>query len=134
VRRPGGTFVSFDPPDSTLTAPTSINDVGAITGLYIVANGRAFGFVRDPQGKFTSLDPGFNTQPASISNEGAITGFYYDIDRTNFHGFVRSPDGTITSFVPPFCNSTSTEPASINDEGVITGTCAPLLAPLSIVG
>ena len=55
-----------------------------------------------------------------------------DVEHTP--GFVRSPDGTITSFVPPFCNSTSTEPASINDEGVITGTCAPLLAPLSIVG
>ena len=78
--------------------------------------------MRDPNGKFTSFDPGFNTQPTSINNEGAITGSYQDIDQIHSHGFVRSPDGTITLFDDaPFCTSF---PTSINDHGVITGTCA----------
>jgi hypothetical protein len=95
---PGGTIVSFDPPDAILTLPTSINDAGAITGLYIVANGRALGFVRDPHGKFTSFDPGPDTFPKSINDEGAITGYSAsDLGESNPHGFVRSPDGTINS-------------------------------------
>src|SRR5215467_1924109 len=35
-----------------------------------IANGRTFGFVRDPDGKFTSFDPGANTFPHSINNKG----------------------------------------------------------------
>jgi hypothetical protein len=69
-------IVSFDFPESTATAPASINDLGAITGQYFAANGREFGFVRDPHGKFASFDPGFNTSPTSINSEGAITGFF----------------------------------------------------------
>ena len=106
----------YAPPD------ISINDAGVITGQYRKANGRNFGFVRHPNGKFTSFDPGFNTQPTSINNKGASTGSYQDIDLTHFHGFVRSPDGTITLFDDAsFCTS---GPTSINDQGVITASCA----------
>jgi hypothetical protein len=125
VRRPGGKIVSFNPPESLGTFPVSINDAGAITGSYIVPGGRIFGLVRDPQGKFTSFDPGaLTTQPtmrSGINNEGAITGTYAGV---GVHGFVRSPDGTITSFdAPTFCMETQANPTSINDEGVITGLC-----------
>jgi hypothetical protein len=124
LRRPGGTIISFDVPGSTGTLSFSINDMGAITGSYTSANGRQFGFVRDPHGKFTSFDPGFNTSATSINNEGAITGSISDPNQNNLHGFVRSSEGTIGRFDPPFClGFEDTVPTSINDEGVITGSC-----------
>jgi hypothetical protein len=126
LRRPGGEIVSFDVSGSLATGAVSINDTGAITGAYMIANGRAFGSVRDPHGKFTSFDPSPNTFPTSINNEGAITGFYLDINSNFSHFFLRSPEGTITSFVPPFCQTfaSGSGPLSINDEGVISGNCS----------
>jgi len=139
VRRPGGEIVSFDAPGSTGTFPASINNAGAITGYYTVANGRAFGFVRHPDGKFTSFDPGANTFPRSINNKGVITGSYTNDAGT--HGFVRAPDGAVTSFdpFPGGCNPffkplPSTNPTSINDDGVITGWCQPQLEGIFILG
>ena len=123
VRRPGGEIVSFDVPESTGTIATSINDVGAIAGSYIAANGLSFGFVRDRLGKFTSFDiPGLqsNIQVTSINNEGAITGLGFVIAARSL-AFVRSPDGTITFTNPGGCLLYVT--LSINDEGVITGSC-----------
>jgi hypothetical protein len=130
VRRPGGEIVSFNALGNAATEASSINDAGTITGFYLFYP-RYFGFVRDPQGKFTPFDPGLKTFPTSINDEGAITGVYTDIDDGNEHGFVRSPDGTIDSFIPPFCSSVFGNTSvfglpSINDEGVITGTCTSL--------
>jgi hypothetical protein len=112
-----------------------INNAGAITGVYTVANGRQFGFVRDPQGKFTSFDPDTFTFASSINNEGAITGTYAKVNLVNSHGFVRSPEGTITSFDPPFCLAGSnTIPRSINDKGVTTGDCTGATPLFPLVG
>jgi hypothetical protein len=71
------------------------------------------GFVRAPDGTFTSFDPtgSTGTQPQSINYYGAITGTY------NCAGFVRAPNGTITSFHAGYC----TTPLSINSSGAITG-------------
>jgi hypothetical protein len=118
------TYVQFSVGSANFA--TGINEKGEIVGYYGDIQpipGHFQGFVRDPNGKLTSFDPGFDTVMASINNKGAITGAYADITESHTQGFVRSPDGTITSFVPPFCNSTSTNPTSINDEGVITGSC-----------
>ena len=121
-----------------------INYPGAITGFYTVANGRTFGFVRDPHGQFTSFDTGANTFPRSINNLGAITGSYTDSSGT--HGFVRSPEGSVTSFDPPrelrFCPNLAqfpsfappTIPTGINDDGVITGYCQTGLIPVEVPG
>jgi hypothetical protein len=128
VRRPGGEIVSFDAPHvPLLTSVAGINDAGVITG----SSGFGptfFGFVRDPDGKFTQFAPGPITEPSSINNKGAITGSVGS-SRTPFSGFVRSPEETITRFDPPFCLSNdlgatvNDSPTSINDEGVITGYC-----------
>jgi len=126
VRRPSGTFVSFDVPASTQTSPLSINNAGAVTGFANGTNGLFFGFVRDPQGKFTSFNPGFYTFPRSINNEGAIAGYFQPTNGAPYSGFVRSPGGTITSFIPPFCAGSIQVGAvfvSSNDKGVATGYC-----------
>jgi hypothetical protein len=50
VRNPHGTITSFDPPKSTFTSPTSINDGGAIAGYYFTSAGQGpgVGFIRVP--------------------------------------------------------------------------------------
>jgi hypothetical protein len=71
VRRPGGTFETFDVPGTlvtvlpeiffpftSLTAASSINDQGVITGSYSDSSG-LHGFVRSSEGMITSFDPPF---------------------------------------------------------------------------
>jgi len=71
--------------------PNSINAAGVIAGNYYGC-GAEHGFVRDRDGKLTTLDPpgSTSTQPTSINDTGAITGFYADA-RGVTHGFLRSP-------------------------------------------
>jgi hypothetical protein len=111
VRRPEGTFESFDVPGSfeittlpgsLLTAASSINDAGAITGSYSDNSG-SHGFVRSPEGMITSFDPptvtscslpfaGFAAFTTSINQEGVITGWCVTRAISNFFaGFARFP-------------------------------------------
>src|SRR5271165_985838 len=64
-----------------------INNSGAITGYYLDANNVYHGFLRSPDGKYTTFDaPGADTMagdfngtlPNGINDAGAITGVYYD--------------------------------------------------------
>jgi hypothetical protein len=108
VRDAGGTVTTIRVPNFFffLTQPSSINDVGAITGNYVrdllLDNS---GFVRDPQGNITSFDPpgSLSTTPSSINAGGVITG-YYVLNGT--HGFLRYADGSIISFDLPGSTST----------------------------
>jgi hypothetical protein len=104
-----------------------INNWGAITGYYLDTNNVFHGFVRSPEGKFTSFEapgadttPGnFNgTNPNAINDAGAIAGVYYDIDNVA-HGFLRSPEGEMTTFDPP--GSIATIPIALNLESAIVG-------------
>jgi hypothetical protein len=104
-----------------------INNWGAITGYYLDANNVFHGFVRSPEGRFTSfeapgadLTPGnFNgTSPNAINDAGAITGVYYDVNNMA-HGFLRSPEGGMTTFDPP--GSMATIPIALNLESAIVG-------------
>jgi hypothetical protein len=107
-----------------------LNQFGAIAGIYSDANSVNHGFLRSPDGKFTTFDaPGAGTDsyegtgcfsdcPVSLNDWGAITGIYID---TNFvyHGYLRSPDGKIVTVDP--AGSIFTFPGGINDLGSITG-------------
>jgi hypothetical protein len=78
VRFLGGAITTFDPPNSTGTHPTSINDSGVITGYYTVGTdqSKAYGFVLDAEGTITTFAPkGVTvTYPYSINESGVITG------------------------------------------------------------
>ena len=83
LREPTGTIISFDVPEGTGTFPASINDAGAITGSYINPGPfpgsvpRTFGFVRDPDGNFTSFDPGpRDTVPQIIQQRRSDCGLF----------------------------------------------------------
>jgi uncharacterized membrane protein len=128
-------FLTFEVPEADTTAqsyngtfPQSINDWGVIIGSYIDANDVYHGFIRSPDGKFTSFEaPGADTtqgsyngtQPNSINDCGEITGNFSDAQGV-VHGFLRSPDGKFTKFDVPGAGGYS-NPLAINLEGEIVG-------------
>jgi hypothetical protein len=132
LRAPGGTFATINVPGSASTFVGSgdgepftgppINASGAVTGFYSDASGLNHGFVRAPDGTFTTFDaPGAVNGTAflcCITPEGAIAGISFD---ANFfgHGFLRAPNGTFTSFDAP--GSVTTAPTGINPSGVMSG-------------
>jgi hypothetical protein len=127
-------ITSFDAPGADLnpgdyngTYPGGINVWGAITGSYQDTNSTFHGFVRSPEGTFTTFEaPGadlgsFNgTAPCCINDLGAITGNYYDANGFS-HGFLRSPDGEFTTFDVLGVGGYGSTPLAINLEGTIVG-------------
>ena len=128
-------------PDFNGAVPSvAINDLGVITGAYFlpiqgdVFGGNYRGFVRAPDGTFTTFDAVSSptspcctwTFPVSINLAGEIAGFDNDFTGTN-HGFLRARNGAITLFDAPNAGSgftgsnEGTAAASINLAGVITG-------------
>jgi hypothetical protein len=103
LRRPDGTLTTFDAPGAGTGSfegtgcfsdcPVSLNNWGAITGIYIDANFEYHGYLRSPQGKFATVDPlgSTGTLPYSINDLGEITGYYIDTNNV-YHGFLRVPD------------------------------------------
>jgi probable HAF family extracellular repeat protein len=139
LRTSDGQFTSFDAPGAGLghgldqgTVATSINDRGAITGQFQDSSYVFHGFVRYPDGAFTTFDaPGAGTGAfqgtlgESINPAGEIVGVYIDGNNA-FHGFLRRRDGAITDFDDPDAGTgpnqgTVTGEKSINPNGEIDG-------------
>jgi len=78
------------------------------------------GFLRAPNGTFTTFDPlgSVFTQPNAINPAGTVTGQFFDV-RGVSHGFLRTSDGTITVFDPPGSFFTSSN--AINPAGTVVG-------------
>jgi hypothetical protein len=106
LRSPAAGFTTFEVPGADTTAgdyngtfPSNINLSGAITGNYVDANDVSHGFLRGPNGGFTTFEaPGADTTagdyngtfPVSNNGAGAITGYYIDTGNV-YHGFIREP-------------------------------------------
>ncbi len=133
-------FITFDAPGAG-TGPyqgtgcfyydcfSLINNLGEVTGYYLDANNVYHGFVRRPEGQFTTFEaPGADTTPQSyngtlpsaINDAGDVTGYYTDAGG-NYHGFVRSHEGLFSTFDVPG-GSLLTWPIAINAEGAVVGT------------
>jgi hypothetical protein len=124
LRTPNGKFTTFEAPGADTTAgsyngttPSSINDLGVITGSFSDATGLLHGFLRTPDGKFTTFDvPGANgTVPIGLNLEGAVVGYAFDSNYF-FRAFLRTPDGKIRAFVGPgSCDTGSSTGCSGNE-------------------
>jgi hypothetical protein len=100
VRDREGRVTSFDAPGAGTgiyqgtgcfsDCPVSLNNWGALTGVYIDANYIYHGYLRNPNGKITTIDPqgSTGTLPYSINDSGAVTGYYLDGNNV-YHGFLR---------------------------------------------
>jgi hypothetical protein len=117
------TITIFDVPGSSGTSPASINAGGSITGVY--SNGSTLGFVRAPDGTFTTFaPPGVGGGGIAINTAGVVAGNDTDSNSVT-HGFVRTADGTIQSFDAPGAGTgvyEGTLAYGINNKGAITGT------------
>jgi hypothetical protein len=103
---------------------------GTIAGSYTDSNYVFHGFVRSPDGRFTTFEaPGAGSAasegtgcpsdcPVGLNNFGVITGSYIDANGTQ-HGYVRSARGTFTTLDP--ADTIVTQPEAINDAGTIVG-------------
>jgi hypothetical protein len=120
---------SFDVPGAVNgMSPTSINDLGEITGYYFDSNNFEHGFLRKANGRIVPFDPpnvGFpftyaGTTPTDINNEGDIVGNYQDAAGAT-HGFIRSAQGTYTMVDDPNPSPPNTYAQAINDWGLIVG-------------
>jgi hypothetical protein len=130
-------IVTFDVPGAIDTGCFSdcsvlINNFGVITGTYLDANNVFHGFVRSPEGKFTTFEaPDADTNAGDfngtfangINDAGAVTGFYADADGGS-HGFLRSPEGAFITFDVPGSSAGTTTPNALNLEGSIVGFSA----------
>ena len=139
VRTPQGQLITFEAPGAGTglnqgtgcpgCAP-GLNQWGAIAGTYIDKNNVSHGYLRSPQGKFTTFNaPGAGSEagegtgcpsdcPVSLNDLGAITGIYIGTD-DNLHGYLRSPTGQFATFDGP--GSLEMYFVNLNDWGSITG-------------
>jgi len=104
LRAPDGTFTTFDAPGAGAehnqfqgTLAFSVNTARMVTGIYVDAANVLHGFLRGPDGTFTTIDApdagtGANqgTRPEIVNQAGMIAGFYFDAGNV-IHGFLRIP-------------------------------------------
>jgi uncharacterized membrane protein len=138
ARRDKRVFTPIDHPDAgagpgTGTLAFGINDRHRIVGVYLDAEGRGHGFVRDKgrgarqdEGVFTTIDfpgaPGI-TLALAINNRDQIVGAYTDSQNTK-HGFLLE-EGEFTAIDHPDATSEVTGGGTVlyglNDRGRIVG-------------
>jgi len=139
IRRADGKLTTFEAPgagtgtDQGTSCPgcaSGLNQWGAIAGIYTDSNNVYHGFLRSPNGDFTTFDaPGAGTGsyegtgcpsdcPTSLNDSGAVMGTYIDSNFV-YHGYLRTPDGNIVTVDP--LGSVFTWSSSMNDSAVMTG-------------
>lgn len=106
------------------TFPGNINDNGEVAGFYIDSSNNFHGFIRSPQGEFTTVDdPNANAGTIialeqGLNARGAVAGWYF-VDSV-LYGFVREPNGKFIT-VAPLASAPGTLVGGINSSGALTG-------------
>jgi len=123
------TIIGFDAPGAATgayqgTAPQDINAAGVIIGFYVTPAGGANGFVRAPDGTFTSfaVAGAAITVPESINPKGEIAG--YSCFNAFCTSFLRTRGGDLISFEVPGVGGGPGQGAlalNINSAGEIAG-------------
>jgi hypothetical protein len=102
LRTTDGNFKSFDAPGAGTGSfqgtgcpsdcPVSLNDSGAITGVYIDANNVYHVYLRSPEGNIVTVQPtgSLFTFPAGINDSGIVAGYYVGANGV-YHSFLRIP-------------------------------------------
>jgi hypothetical protein len=135
LRLPNGQITSFDAPGAGLgygldqgTVAIAINDLGEIAGQFQDPSYVYHGFVRYPNGSFTTFDePDAGTEANQgtfafdINLLGTTAGIYIDASNV-YHGFVRSPSNKFTSVDPTGSVYTYVcEETCLNPDGTVAG-------------
>jgi len=121
VRTADGTFTVFDPPGSTSTFATDINDSGLVVGAYD-SGMRSHGFIRGADGAITTFDDpdAHDIVPFSINRSGVIVGEIGEYGSVVV--FIRSAAGKFKRFDLPGSDVDQLDWVGINDNGMIAGS------------
>ena len=107
-----------------------VNFWGSIAGSLTDSNNVWHGFLRSPEGTFTTFEATgsgtgayqgtgcYSDCPMGLNDFGSITGSYTDSNYVQ-HGFLRTADGQFETLDPN--GSEGTQPESINNAGIIVG-------------
>jgi hypothetical protein len=137
LRALDGSIISFDAPGADMTPGTgngtfgvSLTPSGEVEGIFVDAKGVLHGFLRAPDGTFSTFDapgagtgPGQGTIPEVSNNPEAIVGNFTDGNSVN-HGFLLNQQGNFTLFDVPGTGTGAgqgTIPLGNNNPGEITG-------------
>jgi hypothetical protein len=108
LRDHNGTITIIDEPSGIgTTSVFGLNDLGGLAGTYWVSTGpftfTIYGFVRNPNGVFTSFSDALSTdtEAVAINSMGQAAGFYAALAEPSPRGFVRSQSGKLTGYDPP---------------------------------
>jgi hypothetical protein len=139
VRNVDGKLTSFNAPGAgtgssqgtgCLGCAPGLNLWGAVAGTFVDANNVSHGYLRSPQGQFTTFNvPGAGTAagqgtgcPADcgsgLNDFGVIAGNYIDANYV-FRVYARSAEGRFTLIDPPNAQLTSFN--GLNDAGTVVG-------------
>jgi uncharacterized protein (TIGR03437 family) len=113
-------YFTFDPPGSTATSVSGINNSGQMVGIYQDSAGW-HSFLRSSDGvtyTVISIPGASQTTATGINNLGQVVGSY--TVGSGGHGFLRGADGTFTTLDAPQATP-DTSPSAINDQGEIVG-------------
>jgi len=113
-------FMTFDFPGFTTTAPYKINASGAIVGTYFDTLNLQHGFLLQGGSFSTVVVPGAVDNDLEGINDSTETTGAYDDSSGLTHAFLRQPDGSVVTIDPP--ESAGYAGANdINNSGTIVG-------------
>ncbi|HVZ92092.1 MAG TPA: hypothetical protein VG843_10605, partial [Rhizomicrobium sp.] len=115
-----GAITEFDPSGSTSTYAGYINKAGAIAGDYLDESGVGHGFLRAPDGTFTTFDA-----PVAGASAVSVTGLndrdevigIYDVDGGGPYSFLRRTDGSVVEIG----SGPNYSAYAINNKGIVIG-------------
>jgi hypothetical protein len=145
IRKPDGEFIEFEAPGAGSTpspcvnglwgglqgtTPGDMNAAGEIAGIINDTNSVWHGFVRTPDGEFTTFEvPGAGTGSfqgtwvnfqEGLNGQGAATGWYID-ENNNYHGYMRTAAGKFATFDGPGEGVQFTIALSTDSQGATAG-------------
>lgn len=132
VKADGTGFTSIDRPGYVATGASGINNAGVIVGVSVDPSFTATGFLRAPNGTYSTIDPNAGgltsaySEAVGINNLGDTVGYFDPTapgaadPQVKAHGFLDQA-GIFTQLDVPVAWGTGTEAYSINDFGVIAG-------------
>ena len=117
----GELIITF--PGAVNTYGDFVNAAGAVVGSYIDADGMFHGFMRDPDGNFTTIDlpemPDLQFLFVNTITDAGVVGFRAKAANDILRSYILTPDGTLYEVRIP--GSAITVVRNVNQDGSIVG-------------
>ncbi len=117
----GDLIITF--PGAAQTYGDFVNAAGAVVGSYIDADGMFHGFIRNPDGSFTTIDlpemPNLEFLFVNTITDFGAVGFRAKVENDILRSYILMPDGTLYEIRIP--GSVITVVRNVNQDGSIVG-------------